>query len=76
MYPPSPYDTKITLSPPTPGESSDNNRDDIQIYWQASQSGSSMEHTFGASSLIILTAFNAPSVMVDFSAFVAPKLRK
>lgn len=38
MYPPSPYDTKITLSPPTPGESSDNNRDDIQIYWQASQS--------------------------------------
>ena len=44
-------------------------------YWHASQSGSKIEQDFGSNGSD-LTAFNAPSVMVDFSALDAPVLRK
>src|SRR6056297_1444491 len=43
------------------------------VYSQASQSGSVMEHAF---CVVNLTAFNAPSLIVDFSALLAPMLRK
>ena len=54
------------------GESSE----PIRSYWHASQSGSRMEQTLGSTVVSYLTAFKAPSVMVDFSAFDAPMLRK
>jgi hypothetical protein len=48
-------------------------------YWQASQSGSVIEQALGAACIGVtstLTAFSALVWMVDFSAEVAPRVRR
>src|SRR3990167_9063951 len=60
--------------------------EETSLYWQASHSGLSMLHSFGAGSSAAIsgagaaaldeTAFNAPSLTVDFSVLVAPSERR